>query len=499
MSAEVKILSVGVEVIPMKTFLQNTEKNSPSIITRKSTRDLWDIVVEITTTPNNHVLVTGSSGVGKSRSMAYLLRKLLLNGKTVVYESAMEEKFFLFKATGIVYEVMWVSSAFMRPSLIEELQDPGNFYLIDPKDDSSDPVIVPAHTILASSPNPKRYKGFIKRKEAFTRYMPMWNIEELEAVRHILGSAVNEDEAVTEDDLLERFHNLGGRPRSVFARDEVRRKEISRITDNVSKMTIELIVKVIEGTAGDLDESSDRKLGTPTSNICGYNSTNPFNSDTREVVFVSKLVEVELAKAHARKMWEKYDSLPTSFATFKGIVFQVIALSMIAKGSISFKCTRWVYLGGDGKTKENWRKSEESTRTFPAKELKTELSLEGNLKVVGRLCQSFNTNEAFIDGSSDEGTFQMTIGKDHPNSRLGAMKVTDEWGATAENKMPLYNAVPDDRYLYWSNKMKPPSFTGPVPEGWDGDEAMYAKIDFFVLEISMSPGTMTQFSGMTIN
>ena len=82
MSAEVQILSVGVEVIPMKTFLQDTEENSPSIITRKSTRDLWDIVVEITTTPKTHVLVTGSSGVGKSRSMAYLLRKLLLNGKT---------------------------------------------------------------------------------------------------------------------------------------------------------------------------------------------------------------------------------------------------------------------------------------------------------------------------------------------------------------------------------------------------------------------------------
>jgi hypothetical protein len=47
--------------------------------------------------------------------------------------------------------------------------------------------------------------------------------------------------------------------------------------------------------------------------------------------------------------------------------------------------------------------------------------------------------------------------------------------------------------------MKPPSFTGPVPEGWDGDEAMYAKIDFFVLEISMSPGTMAQLSDLTIN
>jgi hypothetical protein len=440
---------------------------------------------------------------------------LLLNGKTVVYESAMEETFFLFKATGgdgndegeeggskksksnktteTVYEVMWVNSVVMGPRLIEELQDPGNFYLIDPKEDSSEHFIVPAHTILASSPNSKHYKGFIKRKETFTLYMPMWNIEELEAVRHIL------DSAVTEVDLLGRFHDLGGRPRSIFGKDVDRRKEFGKITDDVSRMSTELLTKVIERTAGDLDESSDRRLGTPSSNICGYNSTNPFNSDTREVVFVSKLVEEELAKAHARKMWDKYDSLPSSFSTFKGLVFQDISLATIAKGGIFFKITRWVYQGGDNTLKEAWGQSEKSTRAFSAKVLKTELSLKGNLKVVGSLCQSFNKREALIDGSSDEGTFNSTIGEDHPNSRGGAKEATNDWGATAENKMPLYYVVPNSRYPLWSIKKKPPLFKGPKPQGWEGDDAMYAKIDFFVLEIPMTPNVMAQFNGLKIN
>jgi len=59
--------------------------------------------------------------------------------------------------------------------------------------------------------------------------------------------------------------------------------------------------------------------------------------------------------------------------------------------------------------------------------------------------------------------------------------------------------VPDSRYLDWSNKKKPPSFKGPEPLGWEGDEAMYAKIDFFVLAIAMGPDVMEQFSGLKMN
>jgi hypothetical protein len=134
------------------------------------------------------------------------------------------------------------------------------------------------------------------------------------------------------------------------------------------------------------------------------------------------------------------------------------------------------------------------TKSFTKKELCTKPSLLGYLKEKGVLNKSFNTNEALIDGSSAEGTFQMTIGEDHPNSRGGAMVVTDRWGATAENKMPLYYVVPDSRHPLWSKKKKPPPFTGPKPQGWEGDDAMYAKIDFFVLEIPMTPDVMAQFN-----
>jgi hypothetical protein len=491
LSAEVTKLANGVEVIPMTTFLQGTEAGSPFIITRKCTRDLWDIVMNLTRTLRKHVLVTGSSGVGKSRSMAYLLRNLLLNGKTVVYESAEENIFFLFKPTGDKegggYEVMSVSLQDTSAEKIVELKDPDNFYLVDPSKTSGEPVFVPAHTILASSPNPKHYKGFVRRDGTTTLYMPLWKIEELETVRHILDSSVT----VTKDDLLEMFQDLGGRPRSIFNK-EIRGRDLNKIPSSVTSMDPDLVTRiVVEGYFGDLDESESRKLNIPSSNICGYDSTHPFDLKSRKIVFVSELVEKELANAHARYLLDVYDKLSSHW---KGLVFESIALGMIAGGK-DLKCTHWEYKGKD----KNYKVTSDITKRFTPMILRTKHSLMGHLKEDGVLNKSFKTNEALIDGSSAEGTFQMTIGEDHPNSRGGTKLATDGWGATAENKMPLYYVVPSSRYPLWSKKKKPPPFQGPTPQGWEGDDAMYAKIDFFVLEIPMTPDVMAQFNGLKIN
>jgi hypothetical protein len=113
---------------------------------------------------------------------------------------------------------------------------------------------------------------------------------------------------------------------------EDRENEVERIMQEVSGMNLELLRDVMLNKAGDLESSSARKLNAPSSRICGYNSTTPFTRSKRKVIFVSKLVQEELAKAHARNLWDMYDSLPPEFATFKGAVFEDISLSMIARG-----------------------------------------------------------------------------------------------------------------------------------------------------------------------
>jgi len=181
-----------------------------------------------------------------------------------------------------------------------------------------------------------------------------------------------------------------------------------------------------------------------------------------------------------------YHTIPLEHSIVKGGIFEDISLTAIARGGRTLNCTHWEYQGKDKDYKVTKIKKE-----FTNKELCTRPSLLGYLKRDKELNKSFDKTEALIDGSSTEGTFQMTIKDDHPNSRLGAMKVTLDWNATAEDKMPLYYVVPGDKYSYWSSKKKPPSFRKEhTPEGWEGDDAMYAKIDFFVLEIPMTPDIM---------
>jgi hypothetical protein len=486
----------------MTTCLQKSEGGSHSIITRDCQRALWKEALRIMKINDSHhdILVTGSPGIGKSRSMAFFLRLLLENGETVVYHAEKDAKFILFKPKlkegggededegNVVYEAMEAMD--VSPSKIEELKNPNNFYLIDPKEDSGDPTLVEAHSLLVSSPKPERYKGFADKRptQTYKLYMPDAEKAELVAMRSILAPG-----GTTEEDVEGWVDNLGGRLRTVFGGVGVRETEVEGIKTDVEGMNFELLQKIMFGNASDLESSSVRKVNAPSSRICGYSSTAPFTRSKRKVIFVSKLVEEELAEAHARKMWDKYDSLPSYFATFKAAVFEDISLSMIARGGRDLKCTHWEYQG-EGKYKVT-----KITKRFTKKELCTKPSLLGNLKEEGVLNKSFNKREALIDGSSNDGTFQMTIDKKHPNSRKGAKEATDDWGASAVNKMPLYYVVPDSMYQLWSNKKNPPPFKEKEPPGWEGDEAMYAKIDFFVLEIPMTPDVMAQLNGLKIN
>jgi hypothetical protein len=481
----------------MKGYLQSNEKEHRDIITRDCQRALWKEALRIMkdkTDSHDHILVTGSPGIGKSRSMAFFLRLLLEKGETVVYHAEKENKFILFKPKlkegggedegNVVYEAMEASD--VSPSKIEELKNPDNFYLIDPSETMNDPVEVEAHSLMVSSPKLERYKGFADKRPGQTTklYMPDAEKAEVVAMRSILAPKT------TEKDVEGWFHDFGGRLRTVFASAEDREGEVKSIINTVRNMDLKLLRSLILNEVDDLEAPSSRKRGVPMSNICGYTSIAPFTKSNRKIILISELVEEKLFDAYGQNLWDMYDSLP---ATIKALFFEKFSLNKIAEGNIEFRCTKWVYLGGENKKKQ-WGEPEHSKVMFSAKELKKELSLKGNLKVVDSLCHSFNKSEALIDGSSAEGTFQMTIGENHQNSRRGAQVVTDGWGATPENKMPLYYCVPNDVYDVWSKKKKPPLFDDKKePEGWKGDDAMYAKIDFFVLEIEMTPDVLAQF------
>ena len=91
-----------------------------------------------------HLLVTGTPGIGKSRSMTYLLWLLMQRGETVFYEARKEKALYAFApctahdggATigSAGYEVwMWVGSDYgPNAGLIPAMSDPTTWRLVDP-------------------------------------------------------------------------------------------------------------------------------------------------------------------------------------------------------------------------------------------------------------------------------------------------------------------------------------------------------------------------------
>jgi len=309
----------GVEVIEMTNWLQVSEGTSPFIISCVAQRNLWKEVLSITSNPNTNVLVTGSPGIGKSRSMAYLLKELLSLGKTVVYEAAKEGNIFVFKVkrgsvdgdgdmvigdgigmNNLEYEVM---SKYGAAIDAVELEDANNFYLIDPGEDSAEPKLVNAHTIMASSPNSSRYKGFAEKLDRTTTlYMSLWERSELEVMCRILSLGI------TSEVFESRFYFVGGRPRYVL-NDENYTKAVENSRNDVQSMNSGMLENVILGKISDLS-SDNRKLNLPSSDVCGYMSTTPFKRANRTVVFVSDFVNELVTKKFGDTLLSKYDLLP---------------------------------------------------------------------------------------------------------------------------------------------------------------------------------------------
>jgi hypothetical protein len=142
-------------------------------------------------------LLTGNPGIGKSRFLRELLRRLLLRGRLVVLELRKVGDVFIFVPPrpgqdGGEYRAIRVGYSDWKPANCPALRDKQTYWLIDPAEATEagipggHPADLPARTVLAASPNNAHYKGWHKHELVQTRYMPPWSLDELLAVRPVV-------------------------------------------------------------------------------------------------------------------------------------------------------------------------------------------------------------------------------------------------------------------------------------------------------------------------
>jgi hypothetical protein len=193
------------------------------VVIRPLTEAFWSACVQLALEGSGHVCAVGTPGIGKSASIPYLIYLLLSMKRAVVFLLRTNDKtnwYYEFTSTP---QMPSPYSCQIHPEAtvhwnIPSLQDPEAFCIIDPgaTSDSCNPGALAAKLIIVSSPDSKRWGG-----SAFSKiglgyhggqflYYPLWSLDELLAVRSVLN------QQVTEEQVRQRYYNVGGVPRDVF-------------------------------------------------------------------------------------------------------------------------------------------------------------------------------------------------------------------------------------------------------------------------------------------
>ena len=447
--AESKPIGAGVEMIKLKNYLQTSEQASPDLITRACVRELWAEVRKVTQTPFKNVLVTGSSGIGKSRSMAYLLRGLLLEGRTVVYHSNSEKTVFKFcLSSDGRYEAKYVDEDDFRPASTVELQDESNFYLVDTATNSISPPHVKAHTVLASSPNSEHFAQFVRNSPVHRLYMSPWSLEEMEAARREISPHL------TTKELKTRFQHLGGFPRTVLGDESAYVIALEAALAAVATMKLDMLRSILQRLIATID---NRKPDMPSSHIVCYRAEAPYTK--QRLAFVSEDVQQQLAVRYAEKLWNNMENLPKEMAAFKGYAFQELALKRLAAGG-----TFIVHFLPQS------TKQQQKNSNVPNKEILTTISLPKDATIVRsdelpsldtldhNLWVSSKPNYPAIDafGPGLNVAFNFTVSDDHALNVAGLKEVTLHVNSTSELPLRFFFVVPESSFQDWKSRKARP-------------------------------------------
>lgn len=220
---------------------------------------LFDTLVEL-----DRVALLGNTGVGRSWFELYCLLRVFhptgpcvcLEGTNVPLwkpptENWTPPEVVLRQLSPNTFEVylvkqreMWTSTPLSPDRFIELFDSKKTLYLFEPRSTKNvEPCVVQAKTIAMLSPTLNRIHGFCKR--GVLRYMPIWNLKELQAAAaHIRSQRLDSamiQRLLKPDAVTDRFHRFGGILRYVLPESEhllagyrnVQRRAIADVDFNV--------------------------------------------------------------------------------------------------------------------------------------------------------------------------------------------------------------------------------------------------------------------------
>ena len=416
----------------------------PIVVLRKEVRVFWEEMA-VKLEANNHVVIIGSPGVGKSSTHPYLLKLLLEKRRPVVFLKRDVDrggKYYEFlPSRDGSYTAFEYKEKDVDEDTIASLKDHEAFLIIEPLGQRSPPPAwIKARVALVCSPNRQHYQGMEKtgmdQFGAIFRYFPHWSLDELLEARPYICDISGKPIVASSAEVKVRFLRFGAIPRHVFAVDITRFESLQvNALLNLRESTLKLIMEARSANkAVEIDGSDD---SSPSSYAIAYESEHPFSS--RSIVMVSDYVEREVWKRHLSLLWRQVEWEVPQIAR---LVFESYCRDTLAKKvDVEYTSRRSVGksepeqgLGHYSRSQEIW-----SILRFNAKLQDAELHpiiLYHALSDTQELVDALVMRE---DGGVDG--FQFTLGGSHLCQTESLKRFALKLG-TKERPFRLYNVVP---------------------------------------------------------
>ncbi|KAK5809682.1 hypothetical protein F5H01DRAFT_415626 [Linnemannia elongata] len=216
--------------------------NTKELYVRKAYKDLHQTIIDTFDNDRNgarnHVVVTGTSGIGKSAFLVYFAIRLLAESgddhpPIIIFHTKRSAECYVFGGRSTV-----------RSGTIEDFKPflslPNTWYFVD---SSPDPILDQAKTVISASPKTlfseaQQYQDVDKRVE-WRYYMAPWTLEELTVCR---ASVVN-FEVVPLEAVEELYLKIGGVPRYVL---EMPMTALDRRPDDLQRAKAKALERLVK-------------------------------------------------------------------------------------------------------------------------------------------------------------------------------------------------------------------------------------------------------------
>ena len=429
--------------------------NHKSIYIRSAYEDIYNIIEQ----DQEHYMIVGNPGTGKSYLAIYVLYRALRASKTVVFHRTSESAVYLFKP-GQTAQKGWENKF-----TIQELNSSDTLYLYDAGTRKYSGISPEASRLIAfSSPSPENTSE-LRKLGLVSLHMPTWSMEEL-----LLASKLDQYRGRITDTLInDLYEKFGGIARYVLEVVPARRDENSRMLESkIHNCSLRTIQRV---GCEDIDKESHMIFHRHSGSDIGYYEY--------KFKFASQYVGDKVVDAihkhgyEEMKVFARREDIPSEDASLRGWIVETIVHIELPKGG-----TYHIRKLADHDNKEEPRNLPKMKHTVFNKLDEVDLSHLHCLEYLRPKSKTFEAADAICLPNS---IFQVTVSTSHPIKANGLKKIIKElkkhidW--TPDTRVNYYFVVPPDVYKDFHDKQK--YHTAKETEVKDCDQ--FEKVDQYVL------------------